>query len=72
MSDDSGAVVETATVGPGHDGRAVLVVRLRHPDGAASTISLDEEALGALLAEGAVTSVDDLPGRRWADLYPTR
>ena len=72
VSDDGGAVVETATVGPGHDGRAVLVVGLRHPDGATSTISLDEEALGALLAEGTVTSVEDLPGRRWADLIAAR
>ena len=68
---DDGPVVEAATVGPGHDGRAELVVALRHPNGATSTISLDEDALDELLASGAVTSLDDLPGRRWADLTTT-
>ena len=72
MSVAGGPVVETATVSAGHDGRAELVVYLRHVNGATSTISLDEEALGALFAAGTVTSVDDLPGRSWADLTSTR
>ena len=67
-----GPVVEAATVGPGHDGRAELVVSLRHANGAASTISLDEDALADLLATGAVDSLDDLPGRHWAELSTTR
>jgi hypothetical protein len=65
-------VIETATVGPGHDGRAELVVALRHANGATSTISLDEDALAELLASGAVASLDDLPGRRWAELSHVR
>jgi len=68
---NDGPVVEAATIGAGHDGRAELVVALRHPNGATSTISLDEEALADLLATGALTSIDDLPGRRWADLSTT-
>lgn len=72
MSADGGPVVETATVGPGHDGRAELVVALRHDNGATSTISLDEDALAELLASGAVSSLDDLPGRRWAELSHVR
>jgi hypothetical protein len=71
-SADVGPVVEAATVGPGHDGRAELVVSLRHPNGATSTISLDEDALGALLASGAICSLDDLTGRPWADLTSIR
>lgn len=71
MTVDGGPVIETATVGPGHDGRAELVVLLRHANGATSTISLDEDALAGLLATGAVTSLDDLPGRRWAELSTT-
>ena len=71
MTGDGGPVVESATVGPGHDGRAELVVALRHGNGASSTISLDEDALAALLGSGAVSSLDDLPGRRWADLTTT-
>jgi hypothetical protein len=68
MSDDASPVVESATIGPGHDGRAELVVRLRHPNGATTTISLAEEALAGLLTSGVVTSLDDLPGRPWSDL----
>lgn len=66
-----GPVVESATVGPGHDGRAELVVTLRHPNGATSTLSLDEEALAALLARGDISSLDDLPGRSWSELSTT-
>jgi hypothetical protein len=68
VSAATGPVVDSATVGPGHDGRAELVVALRHPNGATSTISLDEEALGVLLARGDVTSLDDLVGRPWSEL----
>jgi len=35
----AGPVVESATVGPGHDGRAELVVALRHPNGATTTMA---------------------------------
>jgi hypothetical protein len=70
--DDGGPVVASVTVGPGHDGRAELVVGLRHDNGAISTISLDEDSLAELLASGAVSSLDDLPGRRWADLTTIR
>jgi hypothetical protein len=65
---DAEPIVETAVVGPGHDGRAELVVALRHPNGARSTISIDEDALAALLDRGAITSLDDLAGRCWSDL----
>lgn len=67
-----GPVVTDATVGPGHDGRAELVVSLRYANGATSTLSLDEDAVGELLSSGAVTSLDDLPGRRWAELSTNR
>jgi hypothetical protein len=63
-------VVEATSIGPGHDGRAELVVRLRHPNGAHSTISVDEEALDRLLARTDIASLDDLAGRRWPDLTP--
>ena len=68
MTDEAGPVVESAMVGPGHDGRAELVVALRYPNGSTSTISLDEEALNGLLTSGSVSSLEDLPGRRWSDL----
>ena len=68
MSIAAGPVVESASVGPGHDGRAELVVSLRHPNGAHSTISVDEEALTELLGRGVITSLDDLTGREWSEL----
>lgn len=61
-------VVDGTAIGPGHDGRAELVVRLRHANGVHSTISVDEEALERLLAQRDVSSIDDLAGRRWPDL----
>jgi hypothetical protein len=71
-ADDGGPVVETATFGAGHDGRAELVVGLRDANGVTSTISLDEDALDQLLSSGAITSLDDLPGRRWSELSAIR
>jgi hypothetical protein len=68
---DPGPVVEAASVGPGHDGRAELVVSLRHSNGAHSTISFDEEALAGLLGRGQITSLDDLAGRDWSELSAT-
>ena len=68
MTTAAGPVVESAAVGPGHDGRPELVVSLRHPNGAHSTISVDEEALERLLRRTDITSIDDLTGRRWPDL----
>ena len=68
MTVAAGPVVESAAVGPGHDGRAELVVSLRHPNGAHSTISVDEEALADLLGRGDISSLDDLTGRDWSEL----
>jgi hypothetical protein len=68
----AGPVVESASVGPGHDGRPELVVSLRHPNGAHSTISVDEEALADLLGRGAITSLEDLTGRNWSDVTVDR
>jgi hypothetical protein len=64
----AGPVIESASVGPGHDGRAELVVSLRHPGGTRSTISVDEEALADLLGRGVITSLDGLTGRDWSEL----
>ena len=72
MTVAAGPVVESAAVGPGHDGRAELVVSLRHPNGAHSTISVDEEALADLLGRGDISSLDDLTGRDWSELTGDR
>ncbi|MGI9031751.1 MAG: hypothetical protein ACR2HP_17475 [Ilumatobacteraceae bacterium] len=68
MTGTEAPIVDGTAIGPGHDGRAELVVRLRHANGARSTISVDEEALDRLLARTDITSIDDLAGRRWPDL----
>jgi hypothetical protein len=68
----AGPVVESASVAPGHDGRAELVVSLRHPNGAHSTISVDEEALAELLGRGAISSLEDLTGRDWSEVSADR
>jgi hypothetical protein len=68
----AGPVVESASVGPGHDGRAELVVSLRHPNGAHSTISVDEEGLAELLGRGAISSLEDLTGRDWSEVTADR
>ena len=72
MTAAAGPVVESASVGPGHDGRAELVISLRHPNGACSTISVDEEALAELLGRGAISSLEDLAGRDWSEVTAAR
>jgi len=41
-------VIADATVAPGHDGQAVLVVRLRHENGAFDTVTLDADQARAV------------------------
>ena len=64
----SATLIESATYGAGHDGRAELVVTLRHPGGGSSTLSLAEEMIAETLDRAGITSITDLPGRTWPDL----
>jgi hypothetical protein len=61
-------VIEDATVAPGHDGEAVLVVRLRHENGAFDTVTLDAGRARALLEACAATSAAELRGQPWRRL----
>jgi hypothetical protein len=61
-------VIAATSVGPGHDGRAELIVELMHDNGGRSTISVDEESLARLLDRSEITTIDDFVGRHWPDL----
>ena len=61
-------MIADAIVAPGHDGQAVLVVRLRHENGAFDTVTLDADQARALLEECAATSAADLRGQPWRRL----
>ena len=61
-------MIADATVAPGHDGQAVLVVRLRHENGAFDTVTLDADQARALLEECRAATPDDLSGQPWQRL----
>lgn len=63
-----GPVIVEAGLGPGHDGRAELVVELRYPSGARRSVSLAEEAVTDALDAAGVASAEELIGRPWTVL----
>jgi hypothetical protein len=62
------AVVEAAQIVAGHDGAAELMVRLRHGNGAASSVTLDPETGFDLLRAAGAASLDGLVGRSWREI----
>lgn len=61
-------VIDDALVAPGHDGQAVLVVRVRHGNGACDTVTLDADQARKLLEDCAADSADALRGQPWRRL----
>lgn len=61
-------VIVDALVAPGHDGEAVLVVRVAHEGGAVDSVTLDARAAAKLLADCGAANVDELRGRSWRRL----
>jgi hypothetical protein len=57
--------IADAVVAPGHDGRAVLVVLVRHENGALDTVTLDAEQAQGLMEECAAQSAEALRGQPW-------
>lgn len=57
--------IEDAVVAPGHDGQAVLVVRLRHENGATDTVTLDAGRAQKLLESCAAETPAALRGQPW-------
>lgn len=66
----SGAVISSAQVVGGHDGRAEILVEITYPNGGVTTISLDEEACTASLDRSGLASIDQLVGRPWSAVLP--
>ena len=62
------AVVEGAQIVAGHDGAAELMVRLRHGNGAVSSVTLDPETGFDLLRAAGAASLDGLVGQFWRDI----
>jgi hypothetical protein len=62
------AVVEGAEIVAGHDGAAELLVRLRHGNGAQSSLSLDASTGFDLLRTAGAASLDGLVGQSWRDI----
>ena len=62
------ASIADAVVGPGHDGQAVLVVRVRHPGGAVDSVTLEADAARRLLEECGAETAAELRGRPWRHL----
>ena len=61
-------VIVATAVGPGHDGRAELVVELGYPNGGRTQLSITQEALVGALDAAGVTRAEDLLGRPWTVL----
>jgi hypothetical protein len=59
------AVIDSASVGAGHDGEAELIVRLIHPNGAAETVTLDAELGFHLMNNCGVSDAAGLAGQPW-------
>jgi hypothetical protein len=62
------AVIDDAVVAPGHDGQAVLVVRVRHGNGAVDTVTLEADQARKLLEDCAAESAEQLRGQPWQRL----
>ena len=62
------AVVEGAQIVAGHDGAAEMLVRLRHGNGAMSTVTLDAQTGFDLLRGAGAASLDGLTGRLWREI----
>lgn len=61
-------MIDDATVAPGHDGEAVLVVRVRHGNGACDTVTLEAEQARKLMEDCAAESAEQLRGQPWQRL----
>lgn len=58
-------VIVGAEIAAGHDGSAELIVRLRYPNGAEGSVTLDEETGLALMHNSGATQIEELAGKSW-------
>jgi hypothetical protein len=66
MSD--GPLVTAATLGPGHDGRAEVVIDLAYPNGGHTQLSIAQEVVTRVLDAAGLTSLEQLAGISWTVL----
>lgn len=64
------AIISSAAIVGGHDGRAEIEVMLTYDNGGTTTISLDEEACTASLDRAGVSSLEELVGQPWSVVLP--
>ena len=68
VDDRSGPIIASTCIGPGHDGRAEVVVELLYPNGARTWLSIGQEATARAVDAAGVASLDELTGRSWTAL----
>jgi hypothetical protein len=56
-------MITEAIVAPGHDGEAVLVVRVRHENGVVDSVTLDADSAQRLIEACAVATAAELRGQ---------
>lgn len=61
-------VIADALVSPGHDGAAVLVLRIEFENGATDTVTLDAERASRVFDACETTSPAGLRGQSWKRL----
>ena len=61
-------MIDSALVAPGHDGEAVLVVRVRHGNGACDTVTLGADQARKLLEDCGAADAEQLRGQPWQRL----
>ena len=68
MGSLSEAVIAEARVAPGHDGDAVLVVRIAHENGVVDSVTLDAHCAAKLMTDCGAESAEQLAGQPWRRL----
>ena len=61
----AGAVIAAACVGPGHDGRAEVVIEIAYPNGGRGHLSVPEESTIRCLDAAGLDRLDQLIGQSW-------
>ena len=67
-TDTTGPIIASTAIGPGHDGRAEVVVELLYPNGGRSWLSIGQEAVTRAVDAAGVTSLAELTGCSWTTL----
>jgi len=61
-------VIAGAVIGAGHDGEAILVVRVVHENGGVDSVTLDARCARKLMEECGAESAEQLAGQPWRHL----